>query len=315
MLPKSPYPAVTPSIQSLYLVFTNKCNLTCKHCCVWSSPRGSHGLELPIAIRVIDDTVKLYGKVRMVLGGGEPLIRLHDALMLLKRSINYGMNTLLLTNGMLINARVAALLAQIDGLRIRISLDGTTKERHDFIRGAGSFDKTLEGIAHLKSSEYKFKNLEIACTIYPGWEDEMENILLFCEELEICTIKLKALSKLGRAIEFWPAIPVSTPDEDTRVYRERLGAGLYETYKERWNVVELNDFSFGELNVYYDGSVYAYSFMGDADQRNARLGNVRDSSLEDILRNESVSRAVVQKFLAHATGPRRSLQCLNLTRV
>ncbi|MGF6634849.1 radical SAM protein [Paraburkholderia sp. MM6662-R1] len=315
MLRQSAYPEVVPEIHSLYLLLTNRCNLTCKHCCVWSSPKGHHGLRREEAQEILNDVVRLYGPIRLVLGGGEPLMRPGDALAILRHSTDLGMQSLLLTNAMLINDGIGRNLAGIEGLRIRVSVDGTTRERHDFIRGIGSFERTVSGIKRLVDFGYDSRKLEVGCTIYPGWEDEMENILRFCDELGITIIKLKALSKLGRATEFWTNIPTTKPDEDTQLYRNKLHSGIYERHKGQWKIEELNDISFGELNVYYDGNVYAYSFMGDEDRRNAYLGNLLDMPLEEVMNRTAISRSLVTKFLKYASGPARSLKCLNITRL
>ncbi|MEM5402248.1 radical SAM protein [Paraburkholderia unamae] len=292
---------------------TNRCNLKCKHCCVWSGPDGDIGLKIEDVKGLLNDVVRLHGRIRLILGGGEPLMRPRDAIAILHYSMTLGMPSLLLTNAMLINKCLAQQLAGMQDLRIRVSIDGTTGKRHDLIRGAGSFVRTLRGIGVLIDAGYDLRKLEVGCTIYPGWEDEMDKILEFCDGLGITIIKLKALSKLGRATEYWE-IPISESDKDTEIYRQALDSGIYGKYKGEWKVEELNDISFGELNVYYDGGVYAYSFMGDADKSNAYLGNFLETPLEELLKQPDVSKSLVGKFLRYASGPGRSLRCLNLVR-
>lgn len=307
------YPVISPKMEALYLLLTNRCNLVCKHCCVWSGPNEAPGLGVDEALGVVEQASKLFGPIRFILGGGEPLMRHQAAISLLERSTTLGMNSLLLTNGMFFSPTISAELARIPELRIRVSFDGTTPEAHDDIRGKGAFGRTMRGIEALRTAGYEIGRLEIAVTIYPGREAEMDNILDFADMLGVRKVKMKALSKLGRALEFWPNRPVSSPDADTDQYRRRLDGG-YSASHQDWEITVNNDKSFGEINAYYDGSIYAYSFMGEQDQANAYLGNVRHQSLAEIFEPVAHSKSIVAKFLRHATGPSRSLRCLNMTK-
>lgn len=305
---------IKPTYQALFLLMTNRCNLICKHCCVWSEPKGHKGMTTDEAISVINQTQTIIGNHKFILSGGEPLLRANDAISILKHSLSLGNNTLLLTNGMLINDRIAAELSSLANLRIRVSLDGASKENHDYIRGAGSYEKTLKGIDRLINNGYNTELLEIGCTITPGKEYEMDDILKLAFEKGIKIVKLKAISKLGRAIDFWKNIPNTTPDIDTEGYRNRLLNGFDEENEKSWYIEDIDDTSFKELNVYYDGSVYAYSFIGDKDQENAYLGNIFNDSLNELLNSDKLSLSITRKFLQFSIGPSRSLRSVNVFR-
>jgi MoaA/NifB/PqqE/SkfB family radical SAM enzyme len=72
---------------------------------------------------------------------------------ILERTLAIGPATVL-TNGLLLDparsARLAELARRSDySLDLRVSLDGYSRETNDPIRGAGTFDRILEGIANL----------------------------------------------------------------------------------------------------------------------------------------------------------------------
>ncbi len=269
-------------------------------------------MTLDQAKNIIDQTQCIIGSHRFILSGGEPLIRPNDAISILEHSLTKGNNTLLLTNGMLITETIATKLSSLTNLRIRVSLDGSSEMNHDFMRGKGTFKKTLIGIDRLIKAGYNKKLLEIGCTIPPGNENEMDDILELAYQKGIETVKLKAISKLGRAIDNWKNIPTKSPDSDTEVYRSRLANGLNEFSKKHWHIEDIDDSSFKELNIYYDGAVYAYSFIGDKDQDNAYLGNVLHTPLQEILNSKKLGESVTKKFLQFSIGPTRSLRSVNV---
>ena len=82
--------------------------------------------------------------------------------------------TTVLTNGMLINDRLADRLAEIEraarySLEIRVSLDGYTEEMNDAIRGQGVFRQALAAVARLSR-----RGLLPLVTIVRTWKDEQD---------------------------------------------------------------------------------------------------------------------------------------------
>jgi len=85
--------------QSVGLNLAARCNATCSHCCVASSPRAEARLSVEQVDRIVDDLIA-HPDVREVgITGGEPLLQAKRVLSLIKRVSAAGMKTNLTTNG------------------------------------------------------------------------------------------------------------------------------------------------------------------------------------------------------------------------
>jgi radical SAM protein with 4Fe4S-binding SPASM domain len=81
----------------------------------------------------------------VVVSGGEPFLR-PDIFEILEELQRRAVPVLLITNGTRIQETEAKRLGVIKPWRVQVSLDGSTAEIHDRIRGAGAFDKTINAI-------------------------------------------------------------------------------------------------------------------------------------------------------------------------
>ncbi|MBV9080580.1 MAG: radical SAM protein [Elusimicrobia bacterium] len=129
------------------------CNLECHHCLVSANPTNKTHLMMTL------DEVKGHLAAANALGvreyyftGGEPFMN-RDMFAILEETLKIGPANVL-TNGTFIDDRNAERLRKLaDGskysLELRISMDGTTPETNDPIRGQGSFNRILRGIQAL----------------------------------------------------------------------------------------------------------------------------------------------------------------------
>ncbi len=143
-----PSHALPVRVQSLFFHLTDVCNITCTHCYRASGPfHPGEGAELSKQriFELVDELVELGGQ-KITFTGGEVLAR-RDWLEILQYA-GARVKLTLLTNAMLIDERTAQTLAELP-ISVQVSLDGSTPEVHDAIRGRGSFERTLRGIAHL----------------------------------------------------------------------------------------------------------------------------------------------------------------------
>lgn len=132
------------------------CNLACRHCFISCSPTNHTHEFLPLAEveRYLDEAAGL-GVKEYYFTGGEPFLN-PDMEAILAATLKVGPANVL-TNGLLLSperaARLAALAAASEhSLDIRVSLDGTSAETNDPIRGEGSFERALEGIRNLAAA-------------------------------------------------------------------------------------------------------------------------------------------------------------------
>jgi AdoMet-dependent heme synthase len=149
------------------------CNIACTHCFNTSGPnvRTFEFLSLE-TVRDEIESADRGGVKEIFFTGGEPF--LHPGLPeMLSLSLKHAPTTVL-TNGMLINDRMADLLAAIEraarySLEIRVSLDGYTEEMNDAIRGRGVFRSALAAVARLSR-----RGLLPLVTIVRTWTDDQE---------------------------------------------------------------------------------------------------------------------------------------------
>jgi len=135
---------------SLTLALTDDCNLACGHCWVEARPRGrAHWVPGAAARDLIREFAAMGGE-ELCLTGGEPLLH-RDWLALLDTAAQRGLRLTLQTNALLLGeAELDALLRLAPGgLGLRISLDGADAASHDLVRGAGTFDATLQAVRRL----------------------------------------------------------------------------------------------------------------------------------------------------------------------
>lgn len=140
-------PSPTPSLRYLELQITDRCNLQCRHCYIGE---GSHrDLSLKQIQKVLKEFEEIHG-LRLLLSGGEPL--LHPDFWEINEILrNHAFRSVLLSNGTLITQEVAKRLRVHE---VQISLDGM-KEGHEFLRGKGTFEKTIMAIDHLQEANIR----------------------------------------------------------------------------------------------------------------------------------------------------------------
>jgi radical SAM protein with 4Fe4S-binding SPASM domain len=143
-------------IETVYLILTNRCNLRCKHCCVTAESIndsiGKNEMDTTGFKKVIDKVIKS-SPDRVILSGGEPMIR-KDFITLLKylRS-RYNGKISLSTNAILIDEfNVNEIVQNID--KIDISIDGIDEETCSIVRGKGIFEKVIKAIGLLKAKNF-----------------------------------------------------------------------------------------------------------------------------------------------------------------
>jgi MoaA/NifB/PqqE/SkfB family radical SAM enzyme len=152
-----PAPDVTLThLDSLWFqVAGTVCNLTCNHCFISCSPHN-HAFEflsLETVQRYLEESIPL-GVKEYYFTGGEPFLN-REFVDILLLTLQYGPATVL-TNGTVLKDEWLARLKQaadasMFSLEFRVSLDGITAADNDPIRGAGTFERIVDGIRRLVS--------------------------------------------------------------------------------------------------------------------------------------------------------------------
>jgi len=132
------------------------CNLACTHCFISCSPTNHTHEMMGLAevSRYLEEAAAL-GVREYYFTGGEPFLN-PEMEAILAATLAVGPASVL-TNGLLFDpARCRRLQALADAadysLDLRVSLDGYDAATNDPIRGAGTFDRVLEGIRNLAAA-------------------------------------------------------------------------------------------------------------------------------------------------------------------
>ncbi len=192
------------------------CNLWCTHCFISCSPKNhKFGFMNRTTVRKFLEESKKYGVKEYYFTGGEPFMN-KDMLGILEDTLAIGPATVL-TNGILINQRVARRLQEITersiySLELRVSIDGYNATMNDRIRGEGSFHKAMRGVKNLVN--YGFLPI---ITVAQTWEDaETEKVFQGFREM---------LITMGYTR---PRIKIIPP---LRIGREKLRSRGYDKYE------------------------------------------------------------------------------------
>ncbi len=166
----------------LWLYTNYDCNLHCSYCLVKSSPNTPRrALGLSNVKRLVEEAVSL-GFSDIFFTGGEPFI-LKDIYEMLQYS-SARVQTTVLTNAMIIKGSRMDRLCEIanKNLIIQVSLDGANPDDHDYYRGRGSWQKTVDGIQCLQERGFQVR---LSTTETPVNTEHLEEICAFHRSLGI----------------------------------------------------------------------------------------------------------------------------------
>lgn len=206
-----PLPISPPSLQWKLWIYTNyDCNLRCSYCVAKSSPNAvRRAIGLANAKQLVDEATALNFE-HVFFTGGEPFL-LNDIYEMLAYSAAR-VKTSVLTNAMLLKQKIAGtnatrldrlyeIAAEVgDNLIVQVSLDGGRAEDHDVYRGAGTWEKTVEGIRLLQARGFRVR---LSSTETPANTAHMHLICEFHRALGILDEDhfVRPLAKRGYAKE------------------------------------------------------------------------------------------------------------------
>ncbi len=242
------------------------CNLTCNHCFISCSPQN-HSFQF-LSYEQVDAALQesvAHGVREYYFTGGEPFLN-KDLVRMLKRTLEFGPATVL-TNGTVLKREWLEELRAAEAeagfsLEFRVSIDGPTAEINDPVRGAGTFDLAITGVALL----CKLGLLPII-TMTQTWDDS--------QNLEILAAFRDVLKTHGcdrPRLKILPRLKIGAEEKRTEGYQQT----------ERITAAMMQDFDRDQLlchhsRVITNRGVYVCPILLDADH--ARLGDTLNESL------------------------------------
>jgi len=297
------------TLNEFWIHINNSCNLTCAHCLVNSSPRGNPGLRGDKIREIIDQANEL-GVSRFYFTGGEPMIRRDFFALAEYVTEGKGKELIVLTNGMLLHGERLEQLKRLDSekLRLQISLDGSSPQVNDPIRGEGSFECIVEGIKNVVPIGF---TPTVTTVITSSNLDDLEAIAELLSHLGVGNHHLLWLHRRGRAMRgdgFFPRLEEMVAAAK-KLKRKADGLGMtidnFEALKARLDSRRGTKFDLGNagldsLCVYADGVVYPSAALAGCPE--LRCGNVLEQPLEEIWQNSRICQE-----LRNATVLRKAL--------
>ncbi|MCX7671495.1 MAG: radical SAM protein, partial [Anaerolineae bacterium] len=205
--------AARPLPWRLHIYLTDACNLRCRHCGVTDEGTGPAQLDAALVCDLIDQAVAA-GAEGVVFSGGEPL--LHPDFATLVAYAAPRLKTLVATNAVRLNDAIAETLVQ-SGAIVQVSLDGPDAATHDFIRGAGAFERTWQGIERLQRAGIGAR-LALNVTLMRTNIGRVAEIVALAGRRGIAGVRFGALQRMGRAAGRWAEL-APTPAQYAAAYR------------------------------------------------------------------------------------------------
>ena len=286
-------------LNELWIHTNNNCNLTCEHCLVDSSPNGDKGLDFGQIKNIIDSAINL-GTNRFYFTGGEPFLRKDIFDLIEYVCTKNDKELIILTNATLLNNNTTEKLKPFvdKQLRIQISLDGSTPEINDSVRGEGSFIRTVEGIKNVVNAGF-VPTVTTAITNHNI--NDIPEITKLLAKLDVKTHHLLWIHKRGRAtsngngffISIEKLIAVTKKVKETASTLD-ITVDNFDSYQFRANSnkgtrYDLGNACYDSMCIYSNGDVYPSAAF--AGYENLKCGNIFKKPFEEIWKNSNIANA------------------------
>ena len=183
-------------IENISINPTRRCNLHCAFCYNREQvPTGSSDELSTESICGFIALVKPFASKESSVAflGGEPLLLPDVVLDSAEFAARSGFIIMLSTNGQLIDKTIARRAADI-GLQVQVSLDGHTPDRHDRMRGRGTFEKAIRGIRLLVDSGV---HTILSLIVHSENLDDIEPYYQFAKSLGVNEARFLPLKLVG----------------------------------------------------------------------------------------------------------------------
>jgi MoaA/NifB/PqqE/SkfB family radical SAM enzyme len=274
-------------LRELWLHTNNSCNLACTHCLVNSGPGETPGISPAELRRVVDDALAM-GVERFYVTGGEPFLR-GDIYDLIRRiTAEEHRELIVLTNATLFRGPRGAGLDALSRelVKFQVSLDGAKPETNDPIRGAGTFEKALDGVRHLSGLGF---DVSLTTVVTRQNLRELEELVGLAADHGARSQHLMWSHRRGRAVEsnngFFPDtadILIGVLRASDAAARRGIALDNLEAARRRANgqpgvKYDLGNAGWDSLCVYADGVVYPSAAL--ANHRPLACGRVTENPL------------------------------------
>jgi MoaA/NifB/PqqE/SkfB family radical SAM enzyme len=260
----------------LTLGVTSRCLQKCRHCHYSCSSDGVH-LDPALAKKILEEARALdFSYLRLT--GGEPFLYPHlEDILHHATLLGY---TIEIETGDSEFSKNCAMLKPYNIVFIAFSLSGAYKGTHDFIRGHGSFEKTMSNIERAHRGHYRVRIAYIIDNLNIG---ELSNAIALVNRMNASWTTLNEVLSVGRAIE---NRLIMTPDLlpfHVPYIGEKLPAGKFK-FSSNYTDGHCNFIKGGNCFVNWDGEITLCSYAGFEE----KIADLKTMSFVEGFRNLSV---------------------------
>ncbi|MEA2096959.1 MAG: radical SAM protein [Candidatus Cloacimonadota bacterium] len=259
---------------------TNICNLQCPLCPSGNGTlkRAKGYMSFEVFKKIIDDIHKTAFMV-VLWNQGEPYLN-KDFSKMVKYASYRGLFTLVSTNGNIDYDAEDVVNSGLDSMIV--SLDGTTQETYNKYRVNGKLDKVIKGVKEIVAAKKKLNRtnplLRWQFLVMKHNEHEIEEIKQLSKELGVDNLELKSVQIYSKddIKNYLPTNP--------KYRRYKVNGDNFElkfSIKNRCRRIWTN------AVVNWDGEAAICCFDKDGD---FKVGNVMDSSLNQLWKNENIMK-------------------------
>lgn len=271
--------------RSMHLYLTNKCNLFCPHCYMFSGKELESELTTSEILNLLTDYKNIAKGNSITISGGEPTSRA-DFDTIVKEAASMGLEVNLLTNGTLLNSERIRFLSEYLH-SVQISIDGFSEESNSIIRGKGSFEKAMNAV-----EDFINQGVSTSVAITPPLKVLKENVDKYVRFVVSLANKYSNKNfQVKLAEELIPGRELNLSEKDRNEYFSnirKIQEGIYGENYETESFVRLlvndsilDNCMFGCFAVASNGDVYFCARIEDL----VAIGNVRTMSMADIYKS------------------------------
>lgn len=272
-------------ITTLCIILTDKCNLSCRHCCQDAGDTKCIEYDKSEWKEAIDLLFSYFDFENIMISGGEPLIvdYMFDIVSYIKHK-NKSMTFTLMTNGLLINESNIKLLKKYFN-HISISLDGIDSYTTKIIRKEDLFTNILDKIYFLKKEGF----LDLSLSAVLPKSDQIEDTFeLLCNELDVLPM-IRELSLTGRG--------GSNADFINNKYKEYIKNNGFNEYcdYEREGIANLSRCGAGKeiITITPDGSIFPCNIL---QNESFIIGNIHDKNIYEKITNYDIGKKMKENL-------------------
>lgn len=249
-------------LECITVMLTNKCNLSCKHCCATQIM-----VKKDISLNLLERVINL-NPLQISVTGGEPLLHNQiDNILKFIRS-NYTGKIELDTNGTLVSNYLNLIMKYVD--KVSVSIDGINDEYTARYREEGIFQCVLDAVDILK--EHEIEVMMSMVTFDDFGINEFNKINAAHGTIPIIRdlfINSKVLENINSIVP--QGIEYFISKEKARIRQEKNSSNLFTCGACSY-----------QLFIDSEGEVYP---CGGMAEEKFRLGNIQDETLVKILQN------------------------------